>query len=100
MEESDQLIHGIVAYHNRATKFQFSAVYVLHTIHDRRGLWTKLREKDEQMEEAWLIMEDFNTILTNEDRVHGSEVQDDETANFRGFMDDCNLTEMPIIGRS
>ncbi|XP_075084992.1 uncharacterized protein LOC107789115 [Nicotiana tabacum] len=52
------------------------------------------------MEEAWLIMEDFNTILTNEDRVHGSEVQDDETANFRGFMDDCNLTEMPIIDHS
>lgn len=47
-----------------------------------------------------LIMGDFNYILTTEDMIHGSEVQDNETKDFRAFMEDCRINERLTVGRA
>ncbi|XP_075109039.1 uncharacterized protein LOC142180843 [Nicotiana tabacum] len=45
-------------------------------------------------------MGDFNSILGVEDRIKGRKVQDNETKDFREVVEECNLNELPTIGRS
>lgn len=55
---------------------------------------------EDQMNSPWLIMGDFNTMLDMNDRVNGITVQENEIKDFREFMEDCRLTELPTVGRS
>nr|XP_009597573.1 uncharacterized protein LOC104093526 [Nicotiana tomentosiformis] len=100
IERSAQIIHGTVKLLHSNKEFQFSAVYGLHNVQDRKSLWDMLRDMEGQIMGPWLIMGDFNTILGAEDRVHGREVQDHETKDFRALMEDCSLTELPTVGKS
>lgn len=99
LDISTQLIHWIVKSKSSLRKFHFLSIYGLHTIHNRGDLWDKLKSLDAQLVTPWLIMGDFNSIPTNEDMIHGSEVQDNETKDFRNFMDDCIMNELPTVGR-
>lgn len=47
----------------------------------------------------WVLIEDFNTILEEEDRIMGSPMQDSEVKDFANFLKDNGLTEMKIVGR-
>ncbi|XP_009765751.1 uncharacterized protein [Nicotiana sylvestris] len=44
-------------------------------------------------------MRDFNTVLTSQDRHHGTIIQDMETKDFRKFMSDTRMNELPTVGR-
>ncbi|XP_055803460.1 uncharacterized protein LOC129872518 [Solanum dulcamara] len=46
-----------------------------------------------------MVMGDFNSILRPEDRLVGSQVQGEETRDFRNFLNECNLSELPTFGR-
>ncbi|XP_070020234.1 uncharacterized protein [Nicotiana sylvestris] len=48
----------------------------------------------------WLLMGDFNSILGVDDRMHGSEVQDNETKDFKEVIEDCSLAELPTVGKT
>ncbi|KAK6794177.1 hypothetical protein RDI58_007630 [Solanum bulbocastanum] len=75
IETSAQHIHGQVDLHVSKVKFQFTAVYGLHSIAARASLWTTIQQLGTQITESWLIMGDFNSILTAEDIPIGSQVQ-------------------------
>lgn len=77
-------------------KFQFTAVYGLHTIEERTSLWTTLITLDTTIG-PWLIMGDFNSILLMEDKEVDSQVQEHETRNFKNFVEDCHLSELPSV---
>ncbi|XP_019239018.1 PREDICTED: uncharacterized protein LOC109219060 [Nicotiana attenuata] len=44
-------------------------------------------------------MGDFNSILGVEDRMHGNDVHENETRDFKETIEDCNLAELPTVGR-
>jgi len=45
-------------------------------------------------------MGDFNSILEQEDRIVGSQVQDAEIRDFKECVNDSNLVELQIGGRN
>ncbi|KAK4716798.1 hypothetical protein R3W88_015136 [Solanum pinnatisectum] len=45
-------------------------------------------------------MGNFNSILTEEDRPIGSQVQEAETRDFRECLNESNLSELQIGGRN
>ncbi|XP_019228736.1 PREDICTED: uncharacterized protein LOC109209844 [Nicotiana attenuata] len=100
LEKHDQIIHGSVKILNNNKEFYFSAVYGLHNIHDRKSLWGVIRNITGQCIRPWLLMRDFNSILGAEDRMHGSEVQDNETRDFKEAIEDCSFAELPTLGRT
>ncbi|XP_070017102.1 uncharacterized protein LOC142172443 [Nicotiana tabacum] len=59
-----------------------------------------VRTIEKQVREPWLLMEDFNSIMGAEDRMQGRDVQDSETKDIREVIEECNLAELPTIGRS
>ncbi|KAH0685683.1 hypothetical protein KY290_017200 [Solanum tuberosum] len=99
VENSAQHIHGQVEMQGSKIKFQFTAVYGLHSITARIPLWTTIKQLNTHINEPWLIMGDFNSILTVEDRPIGSQVRRSETRDFQECINDCNLTKLVTVGR-
>ncbi|KAK6785297.1 hypothetical protein RDI58_018752 [Solanum bulbocastanum] len=97
VENSEQHIHGQVEM--QGSKMKFTAVYGLHSITARIPLWTAIHQLSTNITDPWLIMGDFNSILTTEDRPIGSQVQSAETRDFQECITDCNLTELAAVGR-
>ncbi|PHT95341.1 hypothetical protein T459_03223 [Capsicum annuum] len=100
LETAEQYIHGELSSHARSGKFLFTAVYDLHTIVVGLSLWTTLRNIYVQVQEPWLIMGDFNAILSLKDKVMGTQVQEYEIRGFKEFTEDCNISKLPAVGRS
>ncbi|XP_070023455.1 uncharacterized protein LOC142179614 [Nicotiana tabacum] len=42
---------------------------------------------------------DFNAVLTSQDQLHGTIMQDMETKDFRECMSDTGINELPAVGR-
>ncbi|XP_075096595.1 uncharacterized protein LOC142174657 [Nicotiana tabacum] len=94
----DQIIHGQVRTHSRLLAFGFTSIYGLHTIKDRLSMWQKLRQINSLQQGPWLAMGDFNAVLNSQDRQHSTIIQDMETKDFREFMSDTGMNELPSIG--
>lgn len=43
------------------------------------------------MEEAWLLLGDFNTMLSINDRINGNPVSQSEVVDFQTWVEDTNL---------
>lgn len=61
-------------------------------------MWEDLETISNQMQEAWCVIRDFNTILRKEDRMGRDEVEDYELQELQSSVDSCELTEMPYSG--
>ncbi|XP_019235628.1 PREDICTED: uncharacterized protein LOC109215961 [Nicotiana attenuata] len=75
------------------------AIYGLHTIEDRRGLWDGLRNIQRSQQDPLLAMGDYNAVLQAEDRKYGNPVSEIETKDFSDFLFDTGVTEMKSVGR-
>ncbi|KAM3204252.1 hypothetical protein P3L10_027661 [Capsicum annuum] len=78
LETTEQYIRGKYSSHNSGVSFLLTTVYGRHTIAARQPLWSVLRAIHTQVQEPWLIMGDFNSILTSENREMGNPVQEYE----------------------
>ncbi|XP_075101938.1 uncharacterized protein LOC142177361 [Nicotiana tabacum] len=99
LEMDPQFIHGQIKVHEANLAFSFIAIYGLHTIQDMRSLWRKLKELEGIQHGPWIAMGDFNAIINEEDRQHGSQVQDIETMDFRDFLTESAMIELQTYGR-
>lgn len=80
---TDQIIHGYIKCLNMTNEFYFTVVYGLHTVEDRRGLWLQLSYLANGIQNPWLIMGDFNTILRQGDRINENAVMEVEIRDFK-----------------
>ena len=76
-------------------KFQVIFVYGLHSVRDRRELWTDLQRTSHDT--PCIFIGDFNAIHKEEHRKNGSRVTTYEMYNMRKWMEDMELH--PIIER-
>ncbi|XP_070032225.1 uncharacterized protein [Nicotiana tomentosiformis] len=74
-------------------------VYGMHTIQDRNRLWEDLKIIMDGVSGPSLIIGDFNTILSSEDRVQGNSVQEIEVRDFKNFILGTWLDELKTVGR-
>lgn len=79
--------------------FHLCTVYGKHTIQDRKNLWQEMLLSVVNIRNSCLIMRDFNTVLTSEDRFNGTLVQEMEIREFKKFLVDANVAELKTLGR-
>ncbi|XP_019255046.1 PREDICTED: uncharacterized protein LOC109233620 [Nicotiana attenuata] len=99
IETQTLYIHGLIKIYALNVEFTFTIVYGLHTIQDRRSLWTGLGNLANKVQGPWVVMGDFNSIIDAEDRIGGAPVQDVETRDFRSFLVDSSFVELIYVGR-
>ncbi|XP_056688153.1 uncharacterized protein [Spinacia oleracea] len=77
----------------------FTAVYGLHTIEARRSLWHSLLQVQSSVEaHPWLLSRDFNTLLSDVDRINGGPVIAAEICDFNDFIVSSGLCTLQSIG--
>ncbi|XP_019265436.1 PREDICTED: uncharacterized protein LOC109242998 [Nicotiana attenuata] len=86
-----QLIHCHIQDRNSEFQSDLTIVYGLHTIADRRALWDQLRDINAVTNGPWLIMGDFNSVLSVEDRINGVPVHQNEVVDFKQCISDIGV---------
>ncbi|XP_056697419.1 uncharacterized protein [Spinacia oleracea] len=99
VKSHEQVIHMEVCDLHGVFMFYFSAVYGLHTIDDRKHLWSELGGISVSVGNSpWLISGDFNALLDVQDRVNGNPVSLAEVRDFSAFVDTYQLVELKSSG--
>jgi hypothetical protein len=77
-------------------QFSFTAtfIYGFNTITVRRALWEDLRSWG--MDSPWLLLGDFNSILSQEDTHNGEPISTYETSDFRECCSDLGIADLNL----
>lgn len=74
-------------------------MYGHNTPNTRIGLWDSPRSINLNSLEPWLILGDFNAILSHEDRITGDPVKPQETEEFQPCINDIGVGRLQREGR-
>lgn len=58
-------------------------IYGLNTVAERKALWNHLKMIHTTVKEPWLILSDFNVVLSAGDRINGNPIHINETVGFQ-----------------
>ncbi|KAG5586396.1 hypothetical protein H5410_046830 [Solanum commersonii] len=94
---SQAIHHGYVT--TQSSRFYLTRVYGMHTIADRKHLWTGLTQVTNAVTEPLVIVGDFNSILHGDDRFGGNAVMDGEVQDFKKFIETTSMIGMRCLGR-
>ncbi|KAJ8419624.1 hypothetical protein Cgig2_007643 [Carnegiea gigantea] len=78
--------------------FYLTFIYVDNHESPRQGLWAELEYIALDMNEAWCVLGDFNSMLYSGDRIGGNPIQDHEVKSFTECIHSCGLQELPSKG--
>lgn len=73
-------------------------VYGLHTIADRKTLWSELQDVAGNSTEPIMYIRYFNVVLNVHDRINGVDISEQETHDFSEFMMVTHMLEAPNCG--
>lgn len=98
IDSSDQFVHLQVTWKGRISWF-ISVVYASPRLAPRQILWDDLRAIADNMEEPWVILGDFNSIMVSHERRGGApNFATRGMQNFCNMIHDCNLLDAGFQG--
>lgn len=57
-------------------------------------MWDQLRSLNNNITKLWLVMSDFNTMLSVNDRLNGNPVHQAEILDFQNYITDVGLGQL------
>lgn len=83
----EQFIHSELMDSKCAFVCFFTTVYGLHIVETRKPLWSSLSRLAATISTApWLILGDFNVVLSSHDIINGADISRYETRDFESFL--------------
>lgn len=79
--------------------YVLSYTYIMYAKYDRNlrlKLWDDLYSIAQGLILPWLIDGDFNTILNEEENIGGFTIVDNDTDDFRSFIESYDLGQLPF----
>ena len=64
----------------------------------RRELWASLETLSKQITSRWVVLGDFNSFLSPNDKIGGSIPVTSLMSSFQNCITSCNLLEMSVVG--
>ncbi|XP_062080777.1 uncharacterized protein LOC133785572 [Humulus lupulus] len=92
---TSQLMHLLVSTVDGKNRFYVTFVYAVNDTDGRKVLWRDLQDINTQ--EAWVVMGDFNEILTREERI-GKRVKYSIATDFIDYIGNCQLEDVKYSG--
>lgn len=83
---------------NNPLVWLFTGVYEHLETERRLEFWNELRSIKNVDALSWLIVEDFNKILTNSEKYGGRIRPEGQMENFRHVITDCGLRDLGFVG--
>ena len=93
---SAQAVHLTISCLISHISFKASFVYGFNTITARRSLWEDLRSWNSNS--PWMVLGDFNSMLSSVDKHNGAAVSSYETSDFRDCCSDLGLHDANFTG--
>ncbi|XP_042059501.1 uncharacterized protein LOC121804012 [Salvia splendens] len=98
-EDSDQMLHGRFLSPRLERHISVSAIYAKCSRTGRYHLWDKLREIAVITDGTpWIVVGDFNTILSPHERVGSDTNRQAEMIDFAETIEDCRLLDPGFDG--
>lgn len=72
-------------------------VYGFHSIFIRRPLQGSIKELGESISDPWMVIDDFNALLSAQDKVGGLPVKNYELQDLERVVHCCNLVDLQSI---
>ena len=98
IESTDQTIHCMAFCKSTSIKFSISFVYAFNTIVGRRPLWENLCNFNYSYELPWLLLGDFNNVLSSEEKANGRPVRTYEVRDFRNCCYEIGCSDLRATG--
>ncbi|XP_042453140.1 uncharacterized protein LOC122037762 [Zingiber officinale] len=94
----EQYLHGHVTSAVTQKTFQITIVYGLLSISKRRRLWEGLDVIGESMNTPWILLGDFNSPISVEDKEGGMPVTAYQISDFQDCVLHNGLEDLPQVG--
>ncbi|XP_058738371.1 uncharacterized protein LOC131610432 [Vicia villosa] len=98
VRDTSQFIHCGV--YNNASDFLYwlTTIYALNQIDKRRVLWKDIDNLGKPQQGPWMLMGDFNNVLSTQDICGGSLVREWEFSNLREMMANSDMFKIDSKG--
>ncbi|XP_028091500.1 uncharacterized protein LOC114291824 [Camellia sinensis] len=91
-------VHAWIQVSSIPSPWLFSAIYASPTFNSRRLLWENLTFLADSHNTRWLIMGDFNELLTSVDKFGGRPINLSRALKFKECMDHCGMLDLGFSG--
>ncbi|KAK4271730.1 hypothetical protein QN277_020377 [Acacia crassicarpa] len=96
--KSKNIIHVLFESNSLAGPAFITFVYGPPKEGERRVIWELLRRVAASMKEAWLVVGDFNDLLSQMEKEGGNPRSIRKIINFQSYLSDCNLIDLEFKG--
>lgn len=83
---------------DKRVQYLATIVYALNQIDRRHALWEKIDCLGNNLSMPWIVMGDYNNVLTCQDRIGGNLVAVNEYKELEDMMQRNGLFEAPSTG--
>ncbi|GFS32294.1 hypothetical protein Acr_00g0021820 [Actinidia rufa] len=98
LETSDQAIHSQATCKSSGITFSISFIYAFNSSAGRRSLWENLCRFSSAHHNPWILLGDFNNVLSIEERANGQPVTMSEIREFKDCCYDLGLSDLRSSG--
>src|SRR4051812_34924499 len=98
LASSDQFLYCELYHLNGEKAFSLTILYAQNQLIKRLSLWKDIEDLANNIRGPWMIIGDFNNVLTAADRIGGKDVQPTEFADLVTMMETVGLTEHDTRG--
>ncbi|KAI9118206.1 hypothetical protein K1719_010538 [Acacia pycnantha] len=92
-----QFLHLHVSLKGR-NPFLLTAIYAVPSPSCKLLLWQELLSLSSSVSAPWVVLGDFNDILTAAERVGGSGINRQRISQFQERVNDCHLSDLGFVG--
>lgn len=78
--------------------FYLTCVYGDPVKERRHAVWERLSDMGASRDSPWMLVGDFNELLSNEEKLGGSVHSDSSFRDFRNMVDNCKISDMRSSG--
>ena len=79
---------------SKGYQFILTVVYGVNTVEQRKSLWQEMNAMSKGISQPWLIVGDFNVIISTKDRLDGVPVTNNEINDFGDCVRDMGVNEL------
>ena len=94
INSSAQILHCQVNEKSKGYQFILTVVYGFNIVEQRKSLWQEMNAMSKDISQPWLIVGDFNVILSTKDRLDGVPVTNNEIKDFGDCVRDIGVNEL------
>ena len=97
--KEDRAIHMLI-FDIISQKFSIiSGIYAPAQNGHKDAFWNHLRDLNRIVDMPWCLIGDFNELETPEDKVGGQPVDPSRLTRLPDFLESCQATSLPVLGR-